>query len=579
MSLATPRDASPSPSEKPQRFAWELVKELKGKRREESLDWQFEHYGDTCFFYYAGRCQLETPRVDRHNCDIHHLDHDTTNNLRENVRPSHRRCNSTENGRVRRPVTNPNVSLSEQGAGREGVGKEVGIEATTKQIEINQGLWPEYLKWLELATATGGKVPTDWAIYKAARELREKLGYGHPKCYSADTMVLTERGWILHKDWNQERIVAYDPQTGSLFLDKPKSQAVYDYKGVMVNFQSNSTSLLVTPNHRCLVSTAANPDPPTVNPRNPERVITHDGRKKKYWRVMEAVDLLRYKRFETNVSGYWEGTMATDIEIDMDLSKGVVRVQSIIVPINLMARLIGYYVSEGSHWGHKAMRITQSVKSKYLKKMEADLASLPLNTKTYIRNPPRTDMVDMVVYGKRFYEWMRSNCGELAANKRLPALIKNAPRAVLAELFDAMMMGDGSWSPSLRSGYYLTVSDQLALDFGEIALKLGYAFTINRKKQTGLYGRVHRDLNVITIVKQDRRVFLADRRTSTRGLVPYDGKVYCFEVSTGFYVTMRNGRPTIQGNTIREYMKTLISGDNAPYFIDGKYLCRRQSYQ
>ncbi|MDG6926721.1 MAG: hypothetical protein JRN09_09245 [Nitrososphaerota archaeon] len=54
-------------------------------------------------------------------------------------------------------------------------------DTTTRQIDINQGLYPEYLKWLENATASTGKVLVDDAIYTAARELRFKLGYGHPK--------------------------------------------------------------------------------------------------------------------------------------------------------------------------------------------------------------------------------------------------------------------------------------------------------------------------------------------------------------------------------------------------------------
>jgi YHS domain-containing protein len=41
--------------------------------------------------------------------------------------------------------------------------------------------------------------------------------------------------------------------------------------------------------------------------------------------------------------------------------------------------------------------------------------------------------------------------------------------------------------------------------------------------------------------------------------VKYKGKVYCFATSTGFYVTMRNGKPAIQGNTAEVVMQEYVT--------------------
>jgi YHS domain-containing protein len=41
--------------------------------------------------------------------------------------------------------------------------------------------------------------------------------------------------------------------------------------------------------------------------------------------------------------------------------------------------------------------------------------------------------------------------------------------------------------------------------------------------------------------------------------VEYKGKVYCFATSTGFYVTMRNGKPAIQGNTAEVVMQEYVT--------------------
>ena len=76
-------------------------------------------------------------------------------------------------------------------------------------------------------------------------------------CHSADTEVLTENGWKLYLDVSKnfdEKIATYNLGTDSLEFDIPQQYHEYDFNGEMVSFQKEKVDVLVTPNHRMLIS-------------------------------------------------------------------------------------------------------------------------------------------------------------------------------------------------------------------------------------------------------------------------------------------------------------------------------------
>jgi len=74
-------------------------------------------------------------------------------------------------------------------------------------------------------------------------------------CYSSDTEVLTQNGWILFKDLNKEiHQVATLLNGNTLSYTKPLDVMNYDFNGNMINIKSANLDLLVTPNHRMWVS-------------------------------------------------------------------------------------------------------------------------------------------------------------------------------------------------------------------------------------------------------------------------------------------------------------------------------------
>ena len=150
-----------------------------------------------------------------------------------------------------------------------------------------------------------------------------------------------------------------------------------------------------------------------------------------------------------------------------------------------------------------------------------------------------------------FY-WLTVNAGRKSHEKRIPALIKRLCRPQLAVFFDALMAGDGTMDTraTRKSGAYSTTSKQLADDVQEIAVKLGYRTKL-RVEPPGTEGI--REVFRVLLSKGARAGgngrTQAVRYAEHHSREAYTGKVYCFSVPTGVFVTRRNGVVAVQGNT------------------------------
>src|SRR5216684_3498747 len=67
---------------------------------------------------------------------------------------------------------------------------------------------------------------------------------------SADTQLLTRRGWLPFPELEHGDEVATVSPTGELSYREPCAIQRYQYKGPMCHFAARSLDLLVTPNHR-----------------------------------------------------------------------------------------------------------------------------------------------------------------------------------------------------------------------------------------------------------------------------------------------------------------------------------------
>jgi len=79
---------------------------------------------------------------------------------------------------------------------------------------------------------------------------------GHYGCYSSDTEVLTDQGWVYWPKVSENTtLAAYDIKTGVVNFEKPTAVQRWDYKGKMYHLDGQSLDFLVSPDHRMIVQT------------------------------------------------------------------------------------------------------------------------------------------------------------------------------------------------------------------------------------------------------------------------------------------------------------------------------------
>ncbi|MEM3789237.1 MAG: phage portal protein, partial [Candidatus Bathyarchaeia archaeon] len=355
-------------------------------------------------------------------------------------------------------------------------------------------------------------------------------------CYSKDTYVLTEDGWKLHPEVGDRKIAVYDPETDSIKFEKPIKLFAYDYQGEMYHFKSRSgVDILVTPEHKMLYKTYESPKW-RINKAEelPKRVI-----------LKGAANFEDQKLVETFTLPSVEIKTAHNKVLKVECEKSI--------KMDDWLEFVGYFLSEGGlsvKWKGKpnyVLTLAQKDRKK-AEKISDCLKRCGLSYTEYIDG----NLIRWNVYGKQVWMWLKENCGAKHCEKHVPREFLNLPKKQLAILFNALMLGDGTRDrrPNRTNMTYYTTSKTLAEDVQVIALKLGYFAHIStsvdkRAKRKPVY-RVLINNAKDKVVKEIKKV-------------AYKGKVYCFQTSTGFYVTMRNGKPTIQGNTAEVVMQEYVT--------------------
>jgi ribonucleoside-diphosphate reductase alpha chain len=79
----------------------------------------------------------------------------------------------------------------------------------------------------------------------------DAIAYKQTECYSKDTEVLTQRGWVRFDETLVDDLVATVTGKGTFSFEKPSRWVDYEYSGKLVNLKSNrkGLDLKVTPNH------------------------------------------------------------------------------------------------------------------------------------------------------------------------------------------------------------------------------------------------------------------------------------------------------------------------------------------
>ena len=354
-------------------------------------------------------------------------------------------------------------------------------------------------------------------------------------CFDSETEVLTENGWKKYEDVSKsfdEKIGTYNISTNKLEYQIPQEYHQYDYDGEMVSFSSKHYDSLVTPNHRMLASVR--------EWNNEKNKYCHSG-----WKIVRADQVGENSRFKTTLD--WEGEIPSPIPYRSDYLVGS------LVDLHDYLKFVGYYLSEGGlkieNGVINAVGITQKESSPFFDEIKSSIYKV--SSKIQKAEDTRTDPSCWTFYinDSKFAREMAVNFGDHSYNKFIPRWILNLPKNSLCVLLNSLMDGDGNTriSDSGKVRFkYTTTSKQLAGNVQEIVFKLGYDPKVSLQKSED------ENRNDIYIVYWSNEIRNKNSRAVKDRNIKreyYNGKVWCFTVPNGYFVTRRNGKIGIHGNS------------------------------
>lgn len=408
------------------------------------------------------------------------------------------------------------------------------------------------------------------------------------ECYSSDTEVLTSEGfrniWDLVEitdslDINPNHVVGTEPsedgtlgklitlkkgvkiacvnpETNQIEYHEPEEFIMSQYVGKMLHFNGKKIDSLVTPNHKMWAKEQTN------------------GKWSDYKKIKagELLEKNKYYKFKCNTN--WIGKEINSVDV-----------LGFNIPINTYLTFLGYLVSEGCIYQNyengrydSLISMNQLTSSDCYEDMVDSFSKIAahvekkLNSKIslkgsgYSKDTPK-EMWEARIHGKDIAEFFLKEIGNgasaLSGEKHLPRWIFDLSPNLLKIVLKAMVSGDGSekiskYGTGSKSFDYSTISKQLANDVYEIVFKLGYApnmCEITSEKSDGRTVTEYRVLWSNTEYGNEPLVYTGIKPDCKSGggavvdEIDYDGQVWCFQVPTGLFVTRRNNKISIHGNS------------------------------
>jgi dTDP-D-glucose 4,6-dehydratase len=373
--------------------------------------------------------------------------------------------------------------------------------------------------------------------YSASKAAQEDIVYsywrtfglpvGISNCWDMGTRLLTENGLRGYEEVEiGDRVWTLD-ENERMVLQPIQDKVQMRGPGEMVRVGDQ----LVTPNHRMMVRRSV-------------------GRPRRWGGIEEtpAEALVGMQgRLAVPRNGQWVGRDADQIDLYVT-EQGTLRqsdAPSSILPLAppprlvkqvetaWFARLFGWYVSEG-FLNNEATCCFGAGTEKQMAEMESLLdgwGNVYRNGRSV--RVTNHDLADVL-------RW----AGEGSRGKRIPLAVKTLSSRHLESFLDAAIAGDGTRYGS--GGVIYTVSEELAGDYAEVAMKCGYAVRISERETR----HPRKDEMIHSyIVRLSRR---ADSYIEARHVAEesYDGDVWCVSVPSGRVFAERGGTIALTGQTM-----------------------------
>ena len=355
-------------------------------------------------------------------------------------------------------------------------------------------------------------------------------------CHDQETEVLTENGWKKYsevsKDYD-EKIATYNLDNDCLEYEVPTEYHEYDFNGELCLFEGQNVNACVTPNHKMLTEKA-------IWNAKENKYISQN------WDKCRADNVRRNDRFKTSLD--WFGEIPDEAPYKKehrlcDLS------------LDDYLEFLGYYLSEGSikvDRGYStAVQICQCNNSPCFQDMRDNIFKLGKVQETFCdrSSNEHSDCTYWLINDSKMAQEMQKSYGHKAPNKFIPNWILNLPQRELRIILNSLMDGDGNVRFSDKGDArfkYTTTSKKLADNVQEIVFKLGYSPMISIQEKVNDH---YHDTYIVywsDLRSSKGYATIKDRHIKREA---YDGKVWCFTVPNGFFITRRNGKIGIHGNS------------------------------
>ncbi len=352
-------------------------------------------------------------------------------------------------------------------------------------------------------------------------------------CYSEDTKVLTEQGWKKYNEVENLKIAQYNPKERTIKFLSHKGVYVYDYKGKMYHFINKRNDILVTPNHKMLAREYGQKELKAIPAENLNYNYIKFVNSGKYIGADKGFFIIpgiKHKQKRTH-------------------EKYTHQHKDKKIPANLWLEFLGYYVTEGGVETNPTIGIVQKKGSK-AEKIKKCLKKLTKILGCSLSEIDCGKYVRFKITQTQIYNYLK-DLGLKCHLKKIGLNFSEFSKKQLEIIFNAMMLGDGSSDGK----YFSCTSEKLVDEFQTIAHLIGKSVSKNIHNTEGKRGR-----------KATYRITISERiqpsiRKKSIKTINYEGKVYCFSTSTGFFVTRRNGKIAIQGNTLRAETSVLAAAN------------------
>ena len=377
-------------------------------------------------------------------------------------------------------------------------------------------------------------------------KIQEHRAYG--ECYKPDALILTENGWkTLEEVKEGDNVLTLNVETNEIEIQPILEKIEKDFDGELINIKGRNINDEVTPDHQ---------------------YILYDDNGKYYGRV-SANDIYEkkenYSKKYIPRKGEWIGKNDEFFIIPNLSEERISKMHTynqnkyssdLIIPMDIFAKFMGIYLSEGScdkkEDGDRVFIYQRKKETSEEIKEMLDEWGINYTIENVINKEDKKEITTFLINDMRLCKYLQQF--GLCYDKFVPFELKQQNKKTLTTFYNWFVKGDGRTRGDKRNGKNLTddvfsTSRRLIMDLNEIQLKIGFCGNYHLELRDNdrylgerlIEGKNCHPLHFSLRSTIKKGIYLDERFIKTYK-VPYKGKVMCIIVENHNFYVMCNGK-------------------------------------